>query len=73
MCGVYFALRSGKEHRDLQFNQIRIEATPSEKRYIKYTENGSKKTLVASIIEKLSQKLWYILKINLTQIVASFD
>ena len=42
MCGVYFALRSGKEHRDLQFDQIRIEATPSGKRCIKYTENASK-------------------------------
>ena len=44
MCGVYFALQSGKEHRDLQVNQnlIRIEATASGKRCIKYTDNGSK-------------------------------
>ena len=73
MCGVYFALRSGKEHRDLQVNQIRIEATPSWKRCIKYTENGSKNNPGGLNDQKIEQKLWYILKIHLTQIAASFD
>ena len=41
MCGMYFALRSGQEHRDLRFNQIKI-LTIDGKKCIQYTENYSK-------------------------------
>ena len=41
MCGMYFALRSGQEHRDLQFNKIEI-LTIDGKKCIQYTENYSK-------------------------------
>ena len=56
MCGVYFALQSGKEHRDLQVNQIRIEATPSGKRCIKNTENGSKNNPGGPNYQKIEPK-----------------
>ena len=41
LCGMYFALRSRQEHRDLQFNQIKILAI-NRKKCIQYTENYSK-------------------------------
>ena len=40
MCGLYFALRSGQEHRSLKIDQI--ELVECEHSYIIYTENVSK-------------------------------
>ena len=42
LCGLNFALRSGKEHRDLQFSQIEIVEPIDEPPYAVYTENISK-------------------------------
>ncbi len=43
LCGMYFALRSGQEHRDLQFNQIELIEPPDDSPpYLVYTENISK-------------------------------
>ena len=44
MCGVYFALRSGHEHRSLRFepSQIELVEREGERAYIKYTEDISK-------------------------------
>ncbi len=41
MCGVFFALRSGQEHRDLQFGQFKLTQKEGHK-FIVYTENVSK-------------------------------
>ena len=41
MCGLYFALRSGKEHRDLQYSQIKLVESDRSSHII-YTENVSK-------------------------------
>ena len=42
--GVYFALRSGKEHRDLRFSPSQIEVVSKEghRAYLLYTEDQSK-------------------------------
>ena len=42
--GLYFALRSGQEHRQLRSNpcQIQLIERPGEKSYLKYTEDSSK-------------------------------
>ena len=42
--GLYFALRSGKEHRSLRMNNSQIEVfeQPGERAYLKYTEDLSK-------------------------------
>lgn len=44
MCGMYFALRSGHEHRALRFNpsQIELVEREGERAYLKYTEDLSK-------------------------------
>ena len=44
MCGMYFALRSGQEHRVLRFHpsQIELIEKPGERPYLKYTEDMSK-------------------------------
>ena len=43
MCGLYFALRSGQEHRDLQYSQIRLVEPPTASTpHLIYTENISK-------------------------------
>ena len=44
MNGLYFALRSGQEHRQLRFNpcQIRLHERQGEKPYLEYTEDVSK-------------------------------
>ena len=44
MCGVYFALRSGQEHRVLRFNppQIELVERGGERAYLRYTEDTSK-------------------------------
>ena len=41
-CGLYFALRSGTEHRSLQFKQIELVEPKDGKAYLKYVENFSK-------------------------------
>ena len=42
--GLYFALRSGKEHRLLRMHDSQIEVVerPGERAYLKYTEDVSK-------------------------------
>ena len=42
LCGLYFALRSGQEHRSLQFTQFKLVEQTDSPSYIIYTENASK-------------------------------
>ena len=42
MCGIYFALRSGQEHRASTFSPSQIEEWPGEKAFLRYTEDVSK-------------------------------
>ena len=42
MCGLYFAMRSGQEHRRLRIDQIRLIEPPNESAFLVYTENVSK-------------------------------
>ena len=42
MCGMYFALRSGKEHRSLRTGQIELVEVPGKKPFLRYTEGVSK-------------------------------
>lgn len=44
MCGTYFALRSGQEHRALRFSpsQIELVEKPGERAFLRYTEDVSK-------------------------------
>ena len=42
MCGLYFALRSGQEHRQLTIEQIRVVEKPGAPAYLVYTKNTSK-------------------------------
>ena len=44
MNGLYFALRSGREHRELRFDssQIELVARDGERAYLQYTEDKSK-------------------------------
>ena len=42
MCGLYFALRSGQEHRSLQMDQIRLVEPPGASAFLVYTKNVSK-------------------------------
>ena len=45
MNGLYFALRSGKEHRQLRSTPCQIEVIEKEERpYLKYKEDTSKIT-----------------------------
>ena len=47
LCGMYFALRSGQEHRDLQFSQIElIEPSGNSPPYLVYTK------------QKITQEVW---------------
>ena len=40
MCGTYFALRSGQEHRALRLtpSQIELVERPDKREYLRYTE-----------------------------------
>ena len=42
MCGIYFVLRSGQEHRDLKYDQIKCIVNETAKPHLVYTENTSK-------------------------------
>lgn len=44
MCGIYFALRSGQEHRALRFDpsQIELVEKSGERAFLRYTEDVSK-------------------------------
>ena len=42
MSGLYFALRSGQEHRSLRMDQIRLVEPPAGLSFLLYTENVSK-------------------------------
>ena len=44
MHGVYFALRSGQEHRNLRFDPAQVELieSPGQRAYLRYTEDFSK-------------------------------
>lgn len=42
MCGLYFALRSGQEHRHLSVDQIKLVEPTDDVTYLVYTENVSK-------------------------------
>ncbi len=42
LCGLNFALRSGQEHRDLQYSQIEVVVPQEGPTYLIYTENVSK-------------------------------
>ena len=42
LCGLYFALRSGQEHRSLTFDQIELFEPDDGPAYLVYTENVSK-------------------------------
>ena len=41
-CGLFFALRSGQEHRSLNVNQIELVECTDGQPYLRYTENISK-------------------------------
>ena len=57
LCGMYFALRSGQEHRDLQFSQIElIEPSGNSPPYLVYTENISKNNTGGMAQRKLQPK-----------------
>ena len=57
MCGMYFALRSGKEHQDLQFNQIELIEPTDVTPYLVYTENISKNNEGRIVQRKLDSKV----------------
>ena len=42
LCGLYLSLRSGKEHRDLAWDQIELVEPPDAPPFLLYTENVSK-------------------------------
>ena len=42
MCGLYFALRSGQEDKNLQLSQIKLFEPVGGRAYLQYTENVSK-------------------------------
>ena len=72
MCGMFFALRSGKEHRDLQFNQLKLNKKDGIK-CLRYTENVSKTIPEVSSKESWNQKLWNTTKIWKTLTVVSLS
>ena len=56
MCGLYYALRSGQEHRSLRMDQIRLVEPPGELSFLVYTENASKNNPDGLKHRKLSAK-----------------
>ena len=46
MIGLYFALRSGDEHRQLRSHpcQIQVIERPGQRAYLEFVEDSSKKT-----------------------------
>ena len=62
MCGLYFALRSGKEHRQLRFDPCQIEVIeqPGERPFVVYIEDTSKNEPGGLKEGKSSKKLFSI-------------
>lgn len=56
MCGLYFALRSGQEHRSLRMEQICLVEPPGQASFLVYTENVSKNNPGGLHHRKLSAK-----------------
>ena len=57
MCGMYFALRSGQEHRTLQHDQIELKSSEDGKLCLVYTENTSKNNPGGIKNQKLKPKV----------------
>ena len=53
MVGLYFALRSGQENRQLHFSSVTFVEKAGITPYFLYVESASRITLVASNIENL--------------------
>ena len=56
LCGIYFALRSGKEHRSLTIEQLEIVEETGRCAYVVYTENVAKNNTGGFAQRKLAAK-----------------
>ena len=56
MCGMYFALCSGQEHRELWFSQLQINEREGKKSLI-YYENASKANSGGLKHQKIERKV----------------
>ena len=67
--GLFFALRSGAEHRNLRYkpSQIELIEHDNESAYLKYTEDVSKSNQGGLTSRKKNQSKWYIMKISTIQ------
>ena len=61
MCGLYFALRSGAEHRNLRHNpsQITLFEPPGQRAYLRYVEDVSKNNQGGLKSQKIKPKVVY--------------
>ena len=57
MCGLYFALRSGKEHRNLTTDQLELVEPPDGVPQLIYTENVSKNNPAGLYNRKIKPKV----------------